>query len=126
MGVVTYQTIGVVRSPFTALEGLPLQTVAAQLVQGSVEFEPAYASGLKDLVDFSHLILLVIGLCLSGGGGNGQISGWGLHRRGGLEIWGRLSHDAVVTIGPMFWRSAWIMRYTSSMVSREGTLFSGT
>jgi tRNA-Thr(GGU) m(6)t(6)A37 methyltransferase TsaA len=37
---------------------MPLQTVAAQGVRGSVELEPAYAEGLKDLVDFSHLILL--------------------------------------------------------------------
>jgi tRNA-Thr(GGU) m(6)t(6)A37 methyltransferase TsaA len=56
--VVTYQPIGVVRSPFTALEGMPLQTVAAQGVRGSVEIEPIYAAGLKDLAAFSHLILL--------------------------------------------------------------------
>jgi len=55
---VTYQPIGVVRSPFTALEGMPLQTIAAQGVRGSVELEPAYAEGLKDLAAFSHLILL--------------------------------------------------------------------
>jgi tRNA-Thr(GGU) m(6)t(6)A37 methyltransferase TsaA len=58
MDVVTYQPIGVVRSPFTTLEGMPLQTVAAQGVRGSVEVEPAYAEGLKDLAAFSHLILL--------------------------------------------------------------------
>jgi tRNA (adenine37-N6)-methyltransferase len=55
---VTYQPIGIVRSPFTTLEGMPLQTVAAQGVRGSVEVEPAYAEGLKDLAAFSHLILL--------------------------------------------------------------------
>jgi len=55
---VTYQPIGVVRSPFTTLEGMPLQTVAAQGVRGSVEIEPIYAAGLKDLAAFSHLILL--------------------------------------------------------------------
>jgi tRNA (adenine37-N6)-methyltransferase len=55
---VTYQPIGVVRSPFTVLEGMPLQTVAAQGVRGSVEIEPIYAAGLRDLAVFSHLILL--------------------------------------------------------------------
>jgi tRNA-Thr(GGU) m(6)t(6)A37 methyltransferase TsaA len=55
---VTYQPIGVVRSPFTTLEGMPLQTVAAQGVRGSVEVEPIYTAGLKDLASFSHLILL--------------------------------------------------------------------
>ena len=58
MEVVTYQPIGVVRSPFTTLEGMPLQTVAAQGMQGSVEVEPIYGEGLKDLAAFSHLILL--------------------------------------------------------------------
>jgi tRNA-Thr(GGU) m(6)t(6)A37 methyltransferase TsaA len=56
--VVTYQPIGVVRSPFTALEGMPLQTIAAEGVRGFIEVEPAYAEGLKDLAAFSHLILL--------------------------------------------------------------------
>jgi tRNA-Thr(GGU) m(6)t(6)A37 methyltransferase TsaA len=55
---VAYQPIGVVRSPFTTVEGMPLQTVAAQGVRGSVALEPAYAAGLKDLAAFSHLILL--------------------------------------------------------------------
>jgi tRNA-Thr(GGU) m(6)t(6)A37 methyltransferase TsaA len=58
VAVVTYQPIGVARSPFTELDGMPLQTVAAEGVQGSVEIEPIYAAGLKDLAAFSHLILL--------------------------------------------------------------------
>jgi tRNA-Thr(GGU) m(6)t(6)A37 methyltransferase TsaA len=58
MEAITYTPIGVVRSPFTTLEGMPLQTVAAQGVQGAVELEPAYAEGLKDLAAFSHIILL--------------------------------------------------------------------
>jgi tRNA-Thr(GGU) m(6)t(6)A37 methyltransferase TsaA len=37
---------------------MPLQTVAAQGVQGSVEVEPIYAAGPRDLAAFSHLILL--------------------------------------------------------------------
>jgi tRNA (Thr-GGU) A37 N-methylase len=37
---------------------MPVQTVAAQGVQGSVELEPTLAAGLKDLAAFSHLILL--------------------------------------------------------------------
>jgi tRNA-Thr(GGU) m(6)t(6)A37 methyltransferase TsaA len=56
--VVTYQPIGVVRSPFAALEGMPLQTIAAEGVRGFIEVEPAYAEGLKDLAAFSHLLLL--------------------------------------------------------------------
>jgi tRNA (adenine37-N6)-methyltransferase len=41
-----------------SVEGMPLQTVAAQGVQGAVELEPGYAEGLKDLAAFSHIILL--------------------------------------------------------------------
>jgi tRNA (Thr-GGU) A37 N-methylase len=34
---VVYRPIGVVRSPFTALEGMPLQSVAAEDVRGTIE-----------------------------------------------------------------------------------------
>ena len=55
---ITYTAIGIVRSPFTALAGMPLQTIAAQGVRGAVELEPAFREGLKDLEGFSHVILL--------------------------------------------------------------------
>ena len=58
MDTITYTPIGVVRSPFTTLEGMPLQTAAAQGIRGAVELEPAFRPGLKDLEAFSHLILL--------------------------------------------------------------------
>jgi len=58
MDAITYMPIGVVRSPFTTLEGMPLQSVAAQGIPGSIELEPAFREGLKDLETFSHLILL--------------------------------------------------------------------
>lgn len=59
METITYTPIGVVRSPFTALPGMPLHTVAAQDVMASVEIDPAFEAGLKDLDDFSYLHLLV-------------------------------------------------------------------
>jgi tRNA (adenine37-N6)-methyltransferase len=58
MDAITYTPIGVVRSPFTTLEGMPLQSVAAQGIPGSIELKPAFREGLKDLEAFSHLILL--------------------------------------------------------------------
>lgn len=58
MDAITYTPIGVVRSPFTMLEGMPLQSVAAQGIPGFIELEPAFRAGLKDLEAFSHLILL--------------------------------------------------------------------
>jgi tRNA-Thr(GGU) m(6)t(6)A37 methyltransferase TsaA len=53
-----YDPIGIVRSPFTSLEGMPLQTVAADGVTGRVEVLPELAEGLRDLVGFSHAWLL--------------------------------------------------------------------
>lgn len=55
MDVVSYQPIGVVRSPFTERPGMPLQSVAAAEVRGRIEVKPAYAPGLRDLDGFSHL-----------------------------------------------------------------------
>jgi tRNA (Thr-GGU) A37 N-methylase len=56
--VVSYEPIGVVRSPFHERVGMPLQSVAAAEVHGHVEIEPAYGPGLRDLDGFSHLYLI--------------------------------------------------------------------
>jgi len=37
---------------------MPIQPVGAQEVVGSIEIEPEYEEGLKDLAGFSHVILL--------------------------------------------------------------------
>ena len=58
MEPVTYRPIGVVRSPYTALTGMPLQPVAAPDVAGTVEVAPEFQAGLRDIAGFSHLILL--------------------------------------------------------------------
>jgi tRNA-Thr(GGU) m(6)t(6)A37 methyltransferase TsaA len=55
---VTFQPIGVIRSPFTEIEGMPIQASAATGVTGSIELDPALAEGLADLDGFSHLVLL--------------------------------------------------------------------
>jgi tRNA-Thr(GGU) m(6)t(6)A37 methyltransferase TsaA len=55
---INYTPIGVVHSPFTSLAGMPLQTIAAQGIAGSIEIAPAFREGLADLDGFSHLILL--------------------------------------------------------------------
>jgi tRNA-Thr(GGU) m(6)t(6)A37 methyltransferase TsaA len=56
--MICYQPIGVVRSPFTRLEGMPLQSVAAREVRGTIEMNPELAPGLKDLAGFSHIHVL--------------------------------------------------------------------
>ncbi len=55
---ITYSPIGIIRSPFRDIEGMPIQPLAAKGVAGTVELAPQYVAGLKDLEGFSHLILL--------------------------------------------------------------------
>ena len=58
MKEVRYKPIGIIHSPFKDIEGMPIQPSGAQGIAGTVEIEPAYADGLKDLEGFSHIILL--------------------------------------------------------------------
>ena len=55
---IEYSPIGVIHSPFTELEGMPIQPVGATGIQGTVVLFPEYREGLKDLEGFSHIILL--------------------------------------------------------------------
>jgi tRNA-Thr(GGU) m(6)t(6)A37 methyltransferase TsaA len=56
---ITYMPIGVVRSPYTALDGMPLQTAAAAEVEAAVELHARVHGALRDLDGFSHLWLIV-------------------------------------------------------------------
>ena len=58
MEPVTYTPIGIVHSPFTSIVGMPVQSVAAAGIAGSIELDLRYREGLRDLVGFSHLLLL--------------------------------------------------------------------
>lgn len=58
MESVTLPYIGVVCSPFTKLEDMPIQPVGAPDTEGTVEIRPEYQDGLKDLEGFSHIYLL--------------------------------------------------------------------
>lgn len=55
MTTISYEPIGLVRSPFTNLAGMPLQSVAAADVRGRIELFPQFAEGAADLQDFSHV-----------------------------------------------------------------------
>lgn len=50
--------IGVIRSPFTTPEGMPIQPAGARGEKGEVHLDEKYAAGLKDLDGFSHAILI--------------------------------------------------------------------
>jgi tRNA-Thr(GGU) m(6)t(6)A37 methyltransferase TsaA len=53
-----FTPIGIIRSPFNELEGMPIQPAAAIDVQGTVEVFEEFQAGLADLDGFSHIILL--------------------------------------------------------------------
>lgn len=55
---IEYEPIGIVHSPFTDADGIPIQPSRAKGVRGTVEVFPAFAEGLADLDGFSHIILL--------------------------------------------------------------------
>jgi len=58
MSEVRYKPIGVVHSPFKVPQDVPIQSVAAEGVMGSVEVAREYVEGLRDVDGFSHLILI--------------------------------------------------------------------
>src|SRR5262245_38620557 len=55
---VTFQPIGVIRTPFADPTGVPIQAVGGTGIEGTIELDPGLAAGLADLDGFSHLILL--------------------------------------------------------------------
>jgi tRNA-Thr(GGU) m(6)t(6)A37 methyltransferase TsaA len=55
---ISYQPVGIVRSPFRRLEGMPLQSAAAAEVRARVEIRSELQAGLADLEGFSHVHLI--------------------------------------------------------------------
>jgi tRNA-Thr(GGU) m(6)t(6)A37 methyltransferase TsaA len=55
---ISYRPIGIVHSPFTEIENVPVQPPAAEGIRGTVEVFAEFEAGLKDLEGFSHIILL--------------------------------------------------------------------
>lgn len=58
MKEIVYQAIGKARSPFKEPKGTPIQASGAKGIQGEIEVFPEFAAGLKDIEDFSHIILI--------------------------------------------------------------------
>ncbi len=58
MNAIVYQPIGIVSSPYTTREGMPIQASGARGVRGAIKLFPEFGEGLKDLDGFSHIILL--------------------------------------------------------------------
>jgi tRNA-Thr(GGU) m(6)t(6)A37 methyltransferase TsaA len=54
----TYTPIGIVHSPFSDIAGMPIQPSGARGIRGTIGIRPEFVTGLKDLEDFSHVILI--------------------------------------------------------------------
>jgi tRNA (adenine37-N6)-methyltransferase len=57
-GTITYEPIGVIRTPFAEPAGMPVQPSDSEPARGIIELVPGLAEGLQDLAGFSHVILL--------------------------------------------------------------------
>ncbi len=58
MQSISYEPIGVIRTPFVEPKNMPIQPAGAQGVKGSVEIRSGLEEGLQDLAGFSHVFLL--------------------------------------------------------------------
>ena len=54
------EPIGIIRTPFTELENMPIQPKGAVDVIAEIEIKEQYVPGLSDLQGFSHLYLLYL------------------------------------------------------------------
>jgi len=58
MEPVTFRPIGVIRTPFTDIAGMPVQGAGAIGIAGRIELDTDLMEGLVDIEGFSHLTLL--------------------------------------------------------------------
>ncbi len=58
MELIKYKPIGIIKSPFKKLEGMPIQPIGACGVTGEILINKEYMDGLIDLDEFSHIILI--------------------------------------------------------------------
>ncbi len=55
---ISYQPIGIIRTPFVSVSEMPIQPSGANGAKGIIELNPDLTLGLFDLEGFSHLILI--------------------------------------------------------------------
>ncbi len=55
---IVFQPVGIIHSPHQELVGMPIQPTAATGVKGTVVMDLLFQEGLKDLEEFSHVILV--------------------------------------------------------------------
>ncbi|MFX1501364.1 MAG: tRNA (N6-threonylcarbamoyladenosine(37)-N6)-methyltransferase TrmO [Promethearchaeota archaeon] len=54
---ISFKAIGIIYTSFKSLKGIPIQSSMSNQ-KGTIELFPEYKSGLKDLVEFSHIFCL--------------------------------------------------------------------
>jgi len=55
---ISYTPIGIIHSPFTELDNMPIQPSGAQGIKGHILVNEEFVEGLDDLNGFSHIYLL--------------------------------------------------------------------
>jgi tRNA (adenine37-N6)-methyltransferase len=55
---ITLEPIGIIHTPFKTREGMPIQSNGAKGIKGQIELKEEFISGLTDLDEFSHIILI--------------------------------------------------------------------
>lgn len=58
MDEIVFRPIGIIRSPFLDVDGMPVQPMGAKGVKGRIELNEYLEPGLKDLEGFSHIVLI--------------------------------------------------------------------
>jgi len=56
--MIDFCPIGLIHSPLTEIENMPIQPSGASGIIGNIEIDNEYLAGLKDIVSFSHIILI--------------------------------------------------------------------
>jgi tRNA-Thr(GGU) m(6)t(6)A37 methyltransferase TsaA len=60
MLTIELEPIGIIHSPFSTPDNMPIQPAGAQGIPGTVELMPEYIAGLNDLTGFSHIYLIYL------------------------------------------------------------------
>jgi len=55
---ITFEPIGIIKTPFKKMEGMPIQTKGALGIKGKIILNEKFVEGLDDLDGFSHIFLL--------------------------------------------------------------------
>ncbi len=58
MEKIELHSIGIIKSPYDKPQGMPIQPTGAKGVKGEIHLNKEYLEGLKDLEEFSHIILI--------------------------------------------------------------------